>query len=208
MVKYESLLLGGKVRKSKKMESSSESEAEECEMMGQGAKKKGGMTYAQRCANLAKGRATRMANLAKKKKMGAGQYNQDYVDESQVNYMGSPLDIYYRLPEKEVAELKRERGENVGKGMKKSKDIADEMLEMAESGSRKMGKETRKLKGGDMSFMKNSLRTGMSMPTEQQFKSGGKMKKSEKPAEHQLDITGAVENLAKLAQKFGLRLVK
>ena len=205
MVKYESLLLGGKVRNSKKMESSSESDEEECEMMGQGTKKKGGMTYAQRCANLAKGRATRMANLAKKKKMGAGQYNQDYVDESQVNYMGSPLDIYYRLPEKEEAELRRERGENVGKGMKKSKDIADEMIEMGESGSRKMGKEMRKLKGGEMSFMKNSLHTGMSMPTEQQFKSGGKMGKN---AEHQLDITGAVENLAKLAQKFGLRLVK
>lgn len=205
MVKYESLLLGGKVRKSKKIESSSESDEEECEMMGEGRKKKGGMTYAQRCANLAKGRATRMANLAKKKKMGAGQYNQDYVDESQVNYMGSPLDIYYRLPEKEVAELRRERGENVGKGMKKSKDIADEMIEMGESGSRKMGKEMRKKKGGDMSFMKNSLHTGMSMPTEQQFKTGGKMGKT---AEHQLDITGAVENLAKLAQKFGLRLVK
>lgn len=207
MVKYESLLLGGKVKKSKKCEeSSSESEEEEM-MMGEGKKKKGGMTYAQRCANLAKGRATRMANLAKKKKMGAGQYNQDYVDESQVNYMGSPLDIYYRLPEKEELELKRERGENVGKGLK-SKEIADELLEMAESGDRKMGKKMRKVKGGEMAFMKGSMHTGMSMPTEEQFKTGGKMKKHVKPVEHQLDITGAVENLAKLAQKFGLRLVK
>jgi len=204
------MLLGGKVRKSKKCEESS-SESEEEEMMGEGRKKKGGMTYAQRCANLAKGRATRMANLAKKKKMGAGQYNQDYVDESQVNYMGSPLDIYYRLPAKEEAEQKRERGENVGKGMKgrgQSKDIADDMLEMAESGSRKMGKKLRKVKGGEMSFMKGSMHTGMSMPTEEQFKTGGKMVKHEKLAEHQLDINGAIENLAKLAQKFGLKLVK
>tara|TARA_R110000868_G_scaffold105239_1_gene289487 strand:- start:3122 stop:3631 length:510 start_codon:yes stop_codon:yes gene_type:complete len=169
MVKYESLLLGGKVKKSKKVESSSsESESEEEEkMMGEGKKKKGGMTYAERCANLAKGRATRMANLAKKKKMGKGQYNQDYVDESQVNYMGSPLDIYYQVPKKEALEQKRERGENVGKGVKKSKGIAKDMIEMGET--------------------------------------GGKVKKE---AEHQLDINGAIENLAMLAKKFGLRLIK
>jgi hypothetical protein len=65
------------------------------------------------------------------------------------------------------------------------------------------------MKGGDMSFIKNSLHSGMSMPTEEEFKTGGKMKKVKhhpKP-EHQLDISGAVENLAKLAEKFGLRLV-
>lgn len=203
MVKYESLLLGGKVKKSKKEESSS-SESEEEEMMGEGQKKKGGLTYAQRCANLAKGRATRMANLAKKKKMGKGQYNQDYVPESQVNYAGSPLDIYYVKPEKQKLEELRERGENAGKGMrkKKSKGIAEDMIEMGQTGGKR-------IKGGDMSYMKSSLNTGMSMPTEEQFKTGGKMKKDipRKRPEHQLDITGAVENLAKLAEKFGLRLV-
>lgn len=203
MVNYESLLLGGKVKKSKKVESSS-SESEE-EMMGEGKKKKGGMTYSERCANLAKGRATRMANLAKKKKMGKGQYNQDYVDESQVNYMGSPLDIYYQVPEKEALEQKRERGENVGKGMRKSKAMADELIEMAEEGNRKMGKKLRKVKGGDMSFMRGQTHAGMSMPTEEQFKRGGKVRKD---AEHQLDITGAIQNLAMLAQKFGLKLIK
>jgi hypothetical protein len=47
------------------------------------------------------------------------------------------------------------------------------------------------------------------MPTEEQFKTGGKMKKDipHKRPEHQLDVTGAVKNLAKLAEKFGLRLV-
>jgi hypothetical protein len=207
MVKYESLLLGGKVKKSKKEESSSsssESESECEEMMGEGKKKKGGLTYAQRCANLAKGRATRMANLAKKKKMGSGNYTQDYVNESQINYAGSPLDIYYKKPEKQRLEELRERGENQGEGVrkKKSKGLSDDMIEMGQTGGKKV-------KGGDMSFMKNSLHTGMSMPTEEQFKTGGKMKKGKhhpKP-EHQLDISGAVENLAKLAEKFGLRLV-
>ena len=191
MVKYESMLLGGKMKKSKKQEESS-SEEEECEMMGEGKKKKGGMTYAQRCANLAKGRATRMANLAKKKKMGGGNYTQDYVPESQVNYAGSPLDIYYHMPEKEEKELRRERGENVGKGMKKSKKLADDLIEMG------------KKEGGSMEFIKGQLHAGMSMPTEKQFKKGGKMKKPE----HQLDITGAIESLAHLAEKFGLRLSK
>ena len=135
MPRYESLLLGGKVRKSNS-DSSSESEEEE-EMVDMDKKMKGGkqcsnerkdtalkvarkvkaakkksacaygagaggvkgMSYEERCANLAKARATRMANL-KKKKMGGGQYNQDYVDESQLNYAGSPLDMYYKIPEK------------------------------------------------------------------------------------------------------------
>jgi hypothetical protein len=164
-----------------------------------------------------------MANLAKKKKMGKGQYNQDYVDESQVNYMGSPLDIYYQVPKKEALEQKRERGENVGSGVKKSKgmardmiemgetggkmskDLADELIKMAEKGNRKMGKKLRKVKGGEMSFMKGQTHAGMSMPTEEQFKRGGKVKKE---PEHQLDISGAIHNLAMLAQKFGLKLIK
>tara|TARA_R110000868_G_scaffold116173_1_gene309595 strand:- start:409 stop:1017 length:609 start_codon:yes stop_codon:yes gene_type:complete len=202
MVKYESLLLGGKARKSScKKEESSSSESEEEEMMGEGQKKKGGLTYEQRCANLAKGRATRMANLAKKKKMGKGNYTQDYVPESQINYAGSPLDIYYKKPEKQRLEELRERGENEGKGMrkKKSKGISDDMIEMGQTG----GKH---IKGGEMSFMKESMHTGMSMPTKEQFKTGGKMKKAKMP-EHQLDISGAIENLARLAEKFGLRLV-
>jgi len=201
MVRYESLLLGGKAKKSKKVESSS-SESEEEEMMGEGKKKKGGLTYAQRCANLAKGRATRMANLANKKKMGKGNYSQDYVDESQVNYAGSPLDIYYQKPEKQRLEELRERGENEGDGMrkKKSKGIAEDMIEMGQTGGKR---------GGDMSFMKNAMHLGMSMPTKEQFKTGGKMKKviPRKRPETQLDVTGAVENLARLAEKFGLRLV-
>jgi hypothetical protein len=200
MVKYESLLLGGKAKKAScKKEESSSSESEEEEMMGEGKKKKGGLTYEQRCANLAKGRATRMANLAKKKKMGKGNYTQDYVAESQVNYAGSPLDIYYQKPEKQRLEELRERGENEGKGMrkKKGKGIGEDMIEMGQTGGKR---------GGDMSFLKSSMNTGMSMPTEKQFKTGGKMKKA-KMAEHQLDITGAVENLARLAEKFGLRLV-
>jgi len=205
MVKYESLLSGSKAKKSPyKKEESSASESEEEEMMGEGKKKKGGLTYKQRCANLAKGRATRMANLAKKKKMGKGNYTQDYVDESQVNYAGSPLDIYYQKPEKQRLEELRERGENEGKGMgkKKSKGIADDMIQMGQTGEKR-------IKGGDMSFMKNAMHLGMSMPSEEQFKTGGKMKKDipRKRPEMQLDVTGAVENLARLAEKFGLRLV-
>lgn len=210
MVKYESLLLGGKVKKSK-MDSSSESEEEE-EMMSMGKHMMGGkectkerketalkvarkvksslaksecaygrgagvkgMTYEERCANLAKARATRMANL-KKKKMGGGQYNQDYVDESQLNYAGSPLDIYYQIPEKQIRQIKEERGENVGGRMRKGGEMdADKLLEMGKTGGRmKKGKGLEK----DMS------------------------------KEYPVDLHGAIKHLSELAQKFGLRLVK
>jgi len=228
MVKYESLLLGGKVKKSK-MDSSSESEEEE-EMMGgkactkerketalkvarkvkaslaksecaygRGAGVKG-MSYEERCANLAKARATRMANL-KKKKMGGGQYNQDYVDESQLNYAGSPLDIYYQIPEKQVRQIKEERGENVGGRMRKGGEMdADKLLEMGKTGGRmKKGKGLEK----DMEFVRNSNHTGMSMPTKEQFMRGGDISK-----EYPVDLHGAIKHLSELAQKFGLRLVK
>jgi hypothetical protein len=196
MPNYASLLLGGKVKKSmmkgKKEEcpssssSESESEEEEKEMMGEGHKKKGvkGMSYEERCKNLEKARATRMANLKKKKSVsGKGQYNQDYVNESQVNYLGSPLDIYYDIPKKDIKEIKANRGENVGNGMR------------------------RKVKGGDMSFMKNSMHTGMDMPTKEEFIKGGKMN-SDKSEERQVNVPEAIKHLGMLAEKFGLRLIK
>ena len=219
MPNYASLLLGGKVKKSmmkgKKEEcsssSSSESEEEE-EMMGAGKKKKGimGMSYEERCKNLEKARATRMANLKKKKSMsGKGQYNQDYVNESQINYLGSPLDMYYRIPDKEVKELKEERGENVGKGMRrklKGKMTSEKMEEMGMMGG-KMGKNGYEVKGGDMSFMKNSMHTGMDMPTKEEFIKGGKMH-SMKSEDSQVNVPEAIKHLGMLASKFGLRLIK
>ena len=206
MVKYESLLLGGKMR-SKKAESESESESEEEEMLEK--KVKGGkMTYEDRCRNLAKGRATRAKNLLKKKEMeGKGFYTQDYVDESQINYAGSPLDMYYREPKKQAEAQRRKKGE-MGKGLG---DM--EAMEQLTSGGKV--KKDKKVKSDDMRFMEQSLHTGMDMPTEAQFKRGGKMKKAvvkkaevKKPEEYEMDITGAIQNLAMLASKFGLRLVK
>ena len=86
------------------------------------------MTYEQRCKNLEKARATRMANLKKgikktKKVKGKGQYNQDYVDESQVNYMGSPLDMYYEIPEKQADKIKSLEGENIKGGKMRKSEI-------------------------------------------------------------------------------------
>ena len=81
MVNYESLLLGGKQKK----------------CVG------GKMTYEERCKNLEKARATRASNLKKKVK-GGGNYTQDYVNESQINYGGSPLDMYYKNTAKQTEE--------------------------------------------------------------------------------------------------------
>jgi hypothetical protein len=201
-------------------ESSSESEEEEekKEVVGEG-KKRGvkGMSYEERCKNLEKARATRMANL-KKKTSGKGQYNQDYTDESQINYRGSPLDMYYQIPEKQKEEIRHERGENVkGKGVRKAKgkgdSISENMLEMGRTGG--------KIRGGDMSFMEHGVHAGMDMPTKEQFVKGGEMThkpgrnkymeemhKKPKNKDSSIDIPTAIKNLAIIASKFGLKLVK
>jgi hypothetical protein len=205
MVNYESLLLGGKHTKT----------------VG------GKMTYEERCKNLEKARASRAANL-KKKVSGGGNYTQDYVDESQINYAGSPLDMYYVSTAKQQKKEKEQRGENTGKGM------ADDMAELTGGKLRrkKLGKslaeDLAELKGGrmrsrlvkgmgtDMAFMKESNHTGLDMPTEKQFKEGGSMKRGKgvkREYEHvtgqyKVDLEGAIETLANLASKFGLRLMK
>ena len=126
---------------------------------------------------LARGRATRAANLAAgKKQCGKGQYNQDYVDESQINYAGSPLDMYYLQPPADRAKERAERGE-VGKGARRGRGIDEELTskaggkikrrKSAPSGRTETAKE----------FMEHSLHTGMDMPTEAQMKRGGKLKK-------------------------------
>ena len=209
MVKYESLLLGGKIKKSKaktkaESESSSESEEEEMkELKGKGKGKGKGMSYEERCKNLAKARETRMANLKKNLK-GAGQYNQDYVDESQVNYLGSPLDMYYMQSPKQTELERQERGELAkGAGAKKTRGMGVMTSEKFEEMGRTGGKIR---KGGSqhdsMAFMKNSMHTGMSMPTKEQFIRGGSQE------EYGLDIVGAINSLGMLASKFGLKLTK
>ena len=217
MVKYESLLLGGARKKKvckKEDSSSSESEQEEMQEPMEGGKmhksKKasvGKMSYEERCANLAKARAKRMANLKHKvsKISGKGQYNQDYVDESQINYAGSPLDMYYIPPKKEQTLEKEKRGENTGAGMDTDKSAMDTLT----GGKVRRSRKPKMLLGGDMTFMKNSMHTGMSMPTEAEFKRGGKiMKEMPKVNEFQIDINSAINNLSQLASRFGLKLVK
>ena len=185
MVNYESLLLGG------------------------GKKGGGGQTREQLLANLAKGRAVRAANLAAKKKggmhpkrvKGAGQYNQDYVDESQINYMGSPLDMYYLGSAKEMEHEKEQRGE-IGMGAKRRgrKPKVEEI------------DEDEMVKGGN-------LYSGMDRPTAEQFKRGGKIaKKGRKKIdiddleggamEKGVNIPDAIKVLGMLASKFGLKLSK
>jgi hypothetical protein len=203
MVNYESLLLGGKQKKS----------------VG------GKMTYEERCKNLEKARATRASNLKHKVK-GGGNYTQDYVDESQINYAGSPLDMYYINSSKQARKQREDRGE-IGRGLgamealtggkiRRKKKVEKELESESESEEMEGGRmhRRRKLigKGNDsMTYMKNSMHTGLDMPTESEFKKGGKMKGGKiihKVGEYKVDLTGAIENLANLASKFGLRLVK
>jgi len=213
MVNYESLLMGGemdtqmmkmaggkmtyeercanlaKAREARKMKGGKKCCTgckKGCSSCKQMMKMSGGkMTYEDRCANLAKAREAR-----KNKKKGGEQWNQDYIGESQVNYAGSPLDLYYEMPEKQEKLLKEQRGE-IGKGMKRGKGV----------------KGVKDLKTQSMKFMKESMHTGLDMPTEKQFKTGGKMKKASKSNEYQVDLDGAIEHLGQLASMFGLRLV-
>lgn len=198
MVNYESLLLGG------------------------GAKKQGGvkgMTYEERLKNLEKARAVRAKNLADKKKgmSGKGQYNQDYVDESQINYAGSPLDMYYLGSSKEMEHEKQQRGE-IGMGAKKRRGRKPKVKEMMEESECDEEMEGGRMRGRGMEFMEHSMHTGMSMPTPEQFQRGGKMAKKgrkkisiedlEGGAMGSVDIPEAIKVLSVLASKFGLKLVK
>jgi len=178
MAKYESLLLGG-------------------------AKPKRKVSQATLDA-LAKGRATRAKNLAAgKKQCGKGQYNQDYVDESQINYRGSPLDMYYLASPEDLAKERKERGE-IGAGTRRGAGIEQELTSKA--GGKLKKQKLRKpsesdveeedeleYTGGKMrrkssapsgrvesarQFMEHSLHTGMDMPTDAQIKRGGKVKKA------------------------------
>jgi hypothetical protein len=222
MVNYESLLLGGDEHTNARKETALKvaRKVKAAKKKGQCAYNGGKMTYEDRLKNLEKARKVRASNLAKKKKMmGKGNYTQDYVDESQINYMGSPLDMYYLGDEKEMEKEKQERGEvSEGGKMKRGRKPkkVEEESEMSEEEEMEGGKMCggKKMRGGDMSFMKNSIHTGMSMPTEEQFKRGGKIKKGRKKVNIEdieggaIDIPAAIKVLAVLASKFGLKLTK
>lgn len=210
MPDYESLLLGGKAKKSKKAQKLAEAEMEEKKEMSGGK-----MTYEERCKNLAKARAVRASNLKSKGKAvkGKGNYTQDYVDESQVNYAGSPLDLYYRNSEEQQKKERQVRGEVAGRGMESAESEEEEMIEESQGG--RMHKQKKAVKGKGrgkdkdegMAFMKHSMHTGLDMPTEAQFKRGGAVKKPAKEAGKKVDMDGAIKTLAMLASKFGLKLM-
>ena len=177
----------------------------------------GGMTYEQRLKNLEKARAVRAKNLAEKKKMaGKGQYNQDYVDESQINYAGSPLDMYYLGSQKEMEHEKEQRGEVAGSGKRRGRKM--KVKEIEEDSEEEEMEGGRMMRGRGMEFMEHSMHTGMSMPTPEQFQRGGKLAKKgrkkmmvedlEGGAMGSVDIPEAIKVLGVLASKFGLRLSK
>ena len=216
MVNYESLLLGGDdmhtfARKETALKVARKVKA---------SKRKGECAYGaglaeQRLANLAKARAVRAKNLAEKKKQqGSGQYNQDYVDESQINYAGSPLDMYYLGTQEDEIKEKKQRGE-IGAGARRGCGIETELTSRA--GGKYLSPSGRTESARD--FMKHSLHTGMSIPTDAQIKRGGKVKKQTKAHRKiniedleggalNVDVPDAVRVLGELASKFGLKLVR
>lgn len=232
MVNYESLLLGGKMDYEDSEESEIEGGDDQCTLARKKtalkvarkvkkAKKNktcaygNGMTYEQRLKNLEKARAVRAKNLAAKKKgmSGKGQYNQDYVDESQINYAGSPLDMYYRQSPKEMEHQREQRGEVTGAGKRRGRKPKVKEVEEEEE----MEMDGGRIRDRGMEFMEHSMHTGMSMPTPAQFQRGGKMKKGRKKVDiedleggamEKMNIPEAIKVLGVLASKFGLRLSK
>jgi hypothetical protein len=246
MVQYESLLLGGAMSEAQlqtRLDNLAKARAARAKnILGRPPKEKKKRVaktlteqeredqYQKRLKNLEKARATRAKNLAEKKRMaGKGQYNQDYVDESQINYAGSPLDMYYLGGQKEMEHERQQRGE-IGMGAKKRrgrKPIFEEIEEDSEEedsecdvemegGRMRHGMGMRRGRG--MEFMEHSMHTGMSMPTPAQFQRGGKLAKKgrkkmsvedlEGGAMGSVDIPEAIKVLGVLASKFGLRLSK
>jgi hypothetical protein len=122
------------------------------------AKQVGGkMTYEDRLKNLEKARAVRMANLEKKKSSmkGKGNYTQDYVDESQVNYAGSPLDMYYLETKKEEKKQKKKRGEIGGGKLSQTDEMRIDAIlggKMKKSMKKEIMEEMDDMDGGAMNY--------------------------------------------------------
>ena len=174
---------------------------------------------------LARGRAVRAKNLAaKKKQQGSGQYNQDYVDESQINYRGSPLDMYYLGTAEDEIKEKKQRGE-IGEGVRRGRGIEEELTSRAggklkkqhvKSATARDFEEDDELEyvGGKIRIKGGNLYTGMDMPTKSQFQSGGKVKRGRKNINIEdleggslnIDVPDAIRVLGELASKFGLKL--
>jgi hypothetical protein len=212
MVNYESLLLGGDnectlARKTTALKVARKVlKAQRAKQCAYGK----GMTYEDRLKNLEKARTVRAKNLAAKKKgmSGRGQYNQDYVDESQINYMGSPLDMYYLGSAKEMEHEKEQRGEVGGAGRRRGRKPKVE----------EDSEEEEEMVGGRLTRRGGSLYIGMDRPTKEQFQRGGRMKKGRKKIdiedleggamESGVNIPDAIKVLGVLASKFGLKLSK
>ena len=225
MVKYESLLLGGMRGGDDEHTFARKETALKVARKVKASKRKGECTYGtglseQRLANLAKGRAVRAANIAaKKKQSGKGQYNQDYVDESQINYAGSPLDMYYLGDNKDLVKERKERGE-IGMGARRGRGIEEELTSKAGGKLRKQKVKSPKArdveKDDELEYTGGHLYTGMDKPTKEQFERGGKIKRGRKKIDIEdleggslnVDVPDAIRVLGELASKFGLKLVR
>ena len=139
----------------------------------------------KRLEALARGRATRMANIK-----GKGYYNQDYVANGQVNYAGNPVDMLGAIHPKDHS-----------KGNSSSDDESEGFKTLTGQGKKKMSKEDKEC----MQMAKEEMLKGNGLTRPQKRN----LKKSSASKEHSNvnALPEAIQVLSHLASLFGMKMI-
>ena len=142
----------------------------------------------KRLEALARGRATRMANIIK----GKGYYNQDYVANGQVNYAGNPVDMLGVVHPKDHS-----RGNNSSS----DDDESEGVKTLTGQGKKKMSKEDKEC----MRMAKEEMLqgNGLTRPQKRQLKKSTASKQTSSVN----SLPEALQVLGHLASLFGMKML-
>jgi len=138
---------------------------------------------------LARGRATRMANIKGNIK-GKGYYNQDYVANGQVNYAGNPVDMLGVVHPKDHS-----------KGNSSSDDDSEGLKLLTGQGKKKMSKEDKQC----MRMAKEEMMQGNGLTRPQ--KRNLKKSLASKERSNVDALPEAIQVLGHLASLFGMKMM-
>jgi hypothetical protein len=138
----------------------------------------------KRLEALARGRATRMANIK-----GKGYYNQDYVANGQVNYAGNPVDM-----------LGPQHPKDHSKG-NSDDDESEGFKTLMGQGKKKMSKEDKEcMRMAEEEMMKGN---GLTRPQKRQLKKSS----ASKQTSNMNALPEAIQVLGHLASLFGMKMM-
>jgi len=139
----------------------------------------------KRLEALARGRATRMANIK-----GKGYYNQDYVANGQVNYAGNPVDMLGPMHPKDHS-----------KGNSSSDDDESVKALMGQGKKKMMSKEDREcMRMAQEEMMQGN---GLTRPQKRNLKKSS----ASKQTSNMNTLPEAIQVLGHLASLFGMKMM-